>query len=361
MSKDYYKILGIERSSSADEIKKAYRKIAHKYHPDKKTGDSSKFKEANEAYSVLSDKKKRSEYDSYGRVFSDGGGNPFNGGGAGFGGFDFSGFAQGGQGVEFDLGDIFGDIFGGRGGSRGKDPRGRDISMDVEISFKDSVFGVSRKILLNKIHVCDECKGDGGEKGSLQKKCESCNGNGRIQEVKRSILGSFASERVCDTCVGTGKVPEKKCKKCAGARVIKGQQEITVAIPAGINHGEMIRLTGGGEAVAGGNSGDLYIKIHVENNKDYTKVGNDLHTDLHIKISDALLGSVYTLQTFDGGVELKVPQGVVHNELLRIKGKGVVLDTGKRGNILVRILIDVPQKLSKKAKKLVEELKEEGV
>jgi len=356
MAKDYYQVLGVDKKSSKDEIKQAFRKLAHKYHPDKSGGDEAKFKEVNEAYGILSDDKKRAEYDSYGRVFGDAGA----GAGQGFGGFDFSSYANGG-GFEFDIGDLFGDFFGGGSSRSASRRRGRDISIDVELSFEDSIFGVERNILVNKVSKCDDCSGTGGERGTDFKTCDTCGGNGSIREVKRSVLGSFATQRVCDACQGKGKIPENKCNTCHGEGVKKGEKEIKVKIPAGIENGEMIRLTQAGEAVAGGTPGDLYIKVHVHSHQFIKKDGVNLRTELNIKITDALLGAKYTIKTLDGTIDLKVPAGVAHHEILKIKNKGVPRGDNSRGDFLVRVNIQFPQKLSKKVKKLVEELREEGI
>ncbi|PIQ91563.1 MAG: molecular chaperone DnaJ [Parcubacteria group bacterium CG11_big_fil_rev_8_21_14_0_20_39_22] len=360
MSKDYYQILGVDKKAAKEEIKKAFRKLAHKYHPDKKDGDEVKFKEASEAYAVLSDDKKRAEYDAYGRVFSDGASAS---GGGGFGGFDFSDFVnQGGfgagQGVEFDLGDIFSEFFGGGGRSRTK--RGRDISIDIELPFEESVFGVSRKVLLTKTSVCDICEGTGA-KSSKTKTCSKCNGKGKMHETRKSILGSFSTTRTCDACYGKGTVPEESCDRCLGSGVRRKEEEITVAIPAGIDSGEMIRMNGAGEAVAGGVSGDLYIKIHVVPHKNFRKEGNNLITDLSVKLSSALLGGEYVLETLDGNITVKIPAGISFGEILRVKGKGVPVSGGRRGDLLIKINIQMPAKLSRIAKKAVEELKEEGI
>ena len=360
MSKDYYKTLGVEKNASKDDIKKAFRKLAHEHHPDKQGGNESKFKEINEAYDVLSDEKKRSQYDSFGSgAFN--GGQGF-GGEQGFGGFDFSGFQQAqGQGVEFDLGDIFGDIFSGFSGGRSQNRRGRDISIDISLSFKDAVFGVERKVLLNKVSTCETCGGNGAKKGSDMDTCGTCNGKGKINEVRRSIIGSFSQVKTCEVCHGIGKIPKEKCGTCHGKGTLKQDQEITVSIPAGIEHGEMVRLSGMGEAITGGQPGDLYIKIHVERDPQFKKEGNNLVMDLHIKLSDALLGTKIDIKTLDGTITLTIPEGVNFFEVLRVKGKGVPNQNGKRGDILVRILIDIPKKLSKDVKKSVEELRSKGV
>jgi len=362
MSKDYYEVLGVTRDASADDIKKAFRKLAHKYHPDKTGGDASKFKEVNEAYGVLSDEKKRAEYNAYGRTFNDagrsaGGGTGF---GQGFGGFDFSGFGNaGGEGVEFDLGDIFGEFFGGSQRERVK--RGRDISIDIELSFSESVFGAERKVLLNKTSVCDICSGSGAKPTTELKTCPTCNGKGKIHETRRSFIGTFTSTTSCGTCFGKGKVPKEKCEKCHGVGILKKEEEISVKIPPGVDSGEMIRLGGKGEAIVGGTAGDLYIKLHIKKHPIFRKDEFNLVMDLNIKLTTAILGGEYTIETLDGNITVKIPQGVSIGETLRVKGKGVPMDKNKRGDLLIKLHIQLPTKLSKSAEKLVEELKKEGV
>lgn len=366
MAQDYYHILGVDKKASKDEIKKAFHKLAHKYHPDKKGGDEKKFKEMSEAYSVLSDDKKRAEYDSYGRVFS-GSGGPTSGGGQGpFG--DFSGFG-GAEGFEVNLDDLFGgfsDIFGG-GGRRGE-RRGRDIQVDIELSFKDSVFGIERRVLVTKDSACSKCDGSGAEKGSKTKTCPTCNGKGQIVDSQRSPFGVFSVSRVCDTCHGQKTVPEKACTTCRGSGVEHRQEEIVVQVPAGIDNGQVIRMTGMGEAVSGGKMGDLYIKVHVSPDKKFRKEGYNLITDLPIKVTDALLGADYTLETLDGPTTITVPPLRSPDEILRVKGKGVPMghstgsgQGGKRGDILIRVKVEFPHKLSHDAKDILEKLKKEGI
>ncbi|MDO8619971.1 MAG: molecular chaperone DnaJ [bacterium] len=363
MSKNYYELLGITKSASPEDVKKAFRTLAHKYHPDKKGGDEAKFKEVNEAYSVLSDDKKRAEYDAYGRVFSGGAGQG-QAGPQGFEGFDFSNFAQGqgfggnANGFEFDLGDIFSDFFGGQ---REKIRRGRDISVDIELSFSESIFGVERRMLLNKTSACETCKGSGAKPGAKMETCKTCNGKGKIRENRRSIFGSVQTTRACDDCEGRGQVPSEKCAHCHGAGVTRKQEEISVKAPAGIEDGEVIRLGGAGEAIRGGTSGDLYIKVHVTKHQLFRREGTNLVMDLPVKLSSALLGDEYTIATLDGNVTVKIPEGIKPGELLRLRGKGVPIDRTRRGDLLIRITIDIPNKLSKEAKKLVEELKKQGV
>jgi molecular chaperone DnaJ len=355
--KDYYKILGIEKSASKDEIKKAFRKLAHEYHPDKTKGDdaaSAKFKEASEAYAVLSDDQKRQQYDTFGS----GGGPGFNGGG--FNGFDFSQFTQGanGQGFEFDLGDIFGDFFGGR--QRAQQRRGRDISIDIQVSFEESIFGVERDILVTKTSKCLTCEGSGAAAGTSMDTCKTCNGKGKINETRRSFIGVFNTTRVCDSCHGKGQVPKEKCQTCSGDGVLERQQEIVVKIPPGMEDGEMIRLGGMGEAISNGQPGDLYVKVHVKAHPLIKKEGVNLIMDHKIKLTHAITGEEQTIRTLDGDLEIKIPSGSNTGDILRIKGKGVP-HGNKRGDLFVRILVDMPKKLSRSASKLIEELKKEGL
>src|SRR3989338_9080576 len=329
MKKDYYETLGILRNASKDDIKKAFRKLAHKYHPDKQGGNEGRFKEISEAYNILSDEKKRAEYDSYGRVFTDGSGPT----GGGFGGFDFTDFAKGFQGEggqqgwDFDLGDIFGDVFGG---AREKVKRGRDISIDVELGFQESVFGTERRVVLNKPAVCGDCAGSGAHPGTVKNKCSVCNGKGKIHETRRSFFGTFSTARPCNNCRGTGEVPKDKCRACGGLGILKKEQEID-------------------------------IKIHVIPHKHFRKEGSNLVTDLNVKLSTALLGGEYVLDSLDGRLTVKIPQGVSFGEILRIKGRGVIGQRGKRGDLLIKVKIELPSSLTKDAERLVEKLKEEDI
>ncbi|MBI2482278.1 MAG: molecular chaperone DnaJ [Candidatus Vogelbacteria bacterium] len=355
--KDYYQILGVNKGASKEEIKKAFRKLAHQYHPDKPGGNDAKFKEVNEAYQILSDDSKRAQYDQFGNTGNFAGG----GAGQGFGGFDFSGFTNGQGGMEFDLGEMFGDLFGGgRGGSASRQKRGRDISVDIEVTFKESIFGTERAILINKINLCDNCKGEGAEPSTKLKKCTTCNGQGRVRETRNAFIGSFTTVVECSVCHGKGEVPEKACAKCGGKGTLKQSEEIKIVVPAGINHGEMIRMTGRGEAVARGVAGDLYIKVHVESHRTLHREGSDLLMDLTIKLSEALLGAERKIETLDGQLTLIIPEGVKYGERLRIKGKGVPKGS-KRGDLLVRVTFTTPTKLSRSARKLIEELKREGI
>ncbi len=359
--KDYYQVLGLQKGASKDEVKKAFRKLASQYHPDKKTGDEAKYKEITEAYAVLGDDKKKAEYDTYGHAFNGGGGHSQ---GAGFGGFSWADFAgqQGfnnGQGFEFDLNDIF-ENFGFGGGRQSRPARGRDVSIEINLQFKEAIFGTTRKILITKNSLCSHCKGTGAKDGAGTIDCATCSGNGKIRETRQSIMGSFTTVRECNVCQGKGKVPKEKCTYCAGVGVARGQEEIEVQVPSGLENGEVIRLTGRGEALQGGQPGDLYVKVHVESHSRIKRDGNNLIVALPVKLTDAMLGNTYEIETLDGSIEVKVPAGINHGELLRVKEKGVPGDRG-RGDFMIKVSIEIPKKLSKKAQKLIEDLRAEGI
>lgn len=356
MAKNYYDVLGVDKGAKKEDIKKAFYKLASKYHPDK-GGDAEKFKEVNEAYQVLSDDKKRKEYDTYGQTFN--GQGPHGAGG--FGGFNASDFEN----MHFDfgdLGDMFGDIFGGFGGGT-RVKRGRDISLEIDVTFKESVFGTERNVLINKVGTCDTCAGSGAKKGSEMITCTTCNGQGKIHDVKRTIMGNFQTVRTCEVCHGTGKVPKERCNDCRGAGVLNKREEIHVEVPAGISNGEMIRMGGTGEAVPGGQPGDLYVRINVQADKVWKREGNDLVIKHSIKLTDALLGSKQSIGGLDGQIDIDIPAGVSAGETLRVKARGVphVHDAKRRGDVLVKLDIAMPKKLSKKAMAYIEGLKEEGI
>lgn len=355
MAKDYYETLGVARSATKDEIKKAFHKLAHKHHPDKSGGDDAKFKEVNEAYQALSDDTKRQQYDTHGNVSNHGNAGGYAGQGYGSAGFDPS-----------DLGDIFNDFFGGGfggGGGGNRVERGRDISIDIEISFEESIFGAHRKVVLGKTSACDTCHGTGAKPGAKMKKCATCGGQGRVNQVRKSFLGSFQTVATCTACHGAGEIPEEKCKNCSGAGIQKKQEEIDINVPKGINNGEMLRMSGRGEAVSRGVAGDLYVRVHVKPHATYHREGYNLNMKLDVKLSDALLGAMYTIKALDGkSIEVKIPEGVKFGDTLRLKEKGIANPSrGKAGDILIQVNITTPTKLSSKAKKLIEELKNEGV
>lgn len=352
MAKDYYNTLGISKGSSKDEIKKAFHKLAHKYHPDKVGGDEAKFKEVNEAYQVLSDDQKRSQYDQFG---SDG---PNMGGGQGFGGFDFSNFQNGAGGFEFDLGDMFGDMFGG---GRQKQRRGNDLQTTINLTFKEAIFGIERELSIKKPSTCNTCDGSGAKHGTHLDKCSHCDGKGTVRNIQRTILGSIATTAVCDKCHGVGKIPKDPCTHCHGKGVVNESRTIKVSIPAGIQNGETLRLGGFGEAIQGGTSGDLYIRIGVAPHKTITRVGNDLVSTLSIKLTDALLGAEYAVETLDGNIPVTIPAGTRVGESMTLKGHGVPISSHKRGNFIIKLDISLPSKLSRNAKEIIEKLKDEGI
>ncbi len=361
MGKDYYKILEVDKNAGQDEIKKAFRKLAHKYHPDKKDGDEAKFKEVNEAYQVLGNEQKRKQYDQFGSTFDQQGGF-----GGGMNWDDFMRYAkQGGgggfQGMNFDmgdLGDIFGDIFGFGGGGRRSAgvPRGDDIEVDLALDFKEAVFGVKKTIELYKTVKCPNCHGNKAEPGSGFKTCEVCEGKGRVQEIRRTFLGAMRTERVCQQCQGDGKIPEKLCSKCSGQGVVKNKERIEITIPAGIADGSTLRVPGGGEAAAGGQNGDLYVRLRVKSDPDFERHGNDIYTEHKISFKQAALGDKIEITTLDGTVDLKIPAGTQSSTRFRLRGKGVPrLNAGGAGDFYVIIKVEVPKKLTRHQKKILEQ------
>jgi molecular chaperone DnaJ len=352
MSKDYYKLLGIERSASQDEVKRGFRKLAHKYHPDKEGGDEAKFKEINEAYQILGDKDKRTQYDQFGSAAFENGGQ-----GGGFGGF--SGF--GGQGVNFDfgnlgdLGDIFGNVFGGGGSRRQQASRGSDIEVDVVLSFKEMVFGVNKEVNLRKLCTCESCSGSGAKDGNLDR-CSSCDGQGVKRVGRRTPLGVIQTTVSCEECEGRGEIPKDRCDTCQGTGVHKADSSIEITVPAGIRDGEVIRARGRGEAAPyGGQSGDLYIRIFVKVDKVITRDDSDLRSTHSIGFTQAALGADVDVVTVDGNVSLTIPAGTQSGDVLRLREKGIDFES-KRGDHLVTIQVETPKKLNKKQRKLLEEL-----
>jgi len=355
MGKDYYKILDVDKGASQEDIKKAFRKLAHKHHPDKEGGDEAKFKEINEAFQVLGNPEKRRQYDQFGTTFDQGGPGFSAGGGPFGGGFQGAGFDMG------DLSDILGDLFGGAAGfgGRTRTKRGSDIEVDAEIEFKDAVFGKDEFLNLYKNAKCENCKGNAAEPGTKISTCPTCGGSGQVQSVQRTVFGSFQSVRPCTDCHGEGKKPEKPCQKCNGTGITKQSQQIKIKIPAGIDNGEVIKLVGQGEEGAyGGRAGDLYIHVHVRPDERFKRDGLNIISQEHITFSQAALGDKIDVLTLDGKVSLKIPAGTQGGQIFKLKGKGVPpLKGGSRGDHLVEILVIVPKKLSKEQKKLIEELK----
>lgn len=354
--KDYYQILGIEKGASDEEIKKSFRKLAHKYHPDKEGGDEAKFKEVNEAYQVLSDKEKRSQFDQFGTTFDQGA--P----GGGFeGGFSGSPFEGGGMNFEdIDLGDIFSNFFGGRRReARRPGPRqGEPITISLDILFEDAVFGTEREVELYKRVKCSACKGNGAEPGTKITTCSKCQGQGRVKQMQQTVLGAFAQVIVCPDCQGEGKIPESPCKKCGGDGRVKEYEKVKVKIPAGITGGQAIEIEGKGEAGdKGGPPGSLLVKINVSPHKVFDRDGYNLMVDFPISFTQAALGDEIEFDTLDGKIKLKVPSGVQSGKTIVVAGKGVPhLHGGGRGDLLVDVRVVTPSKVSKKEKELLHKL-----
>lgn len=362
---DFYEILGVSKNATDEEIKKAYRKLAHKHHPDKVGGDEKKFKEINEAYQVLSDKTKRAQYDQFGKNFGQGGFSGSSGQGFSGGDFDFSDIFSSARGGSFEFGggdfsDIFSDIFGGGRRNAGGKKRGQDIQVDLEITFEEMVNGTKRKIEIYKRSVCDKCFGTGGEPGSYQKKCSICKGTGQVKKNMRSIFGSFSQVSVCPECSGEGKFYEKKCSQCGGDGRVKKNEEIEIEIPAGILDGQTISISGAGEAgEKGAQSGDLYILVHILSHKKFVRKNQDILSEEKISFAKAALGGETKVETIFGELILKIPAGTQSGEIFRIKNKGVPnFQNRGQGHHLVKIIVEVPTRLNQRQKKLIQELQE---
>lgn len=354
--RDYYEILGIAKDASADEIKKAFRKLAVKYHPDKEGGDEAKFKEASEAYEVLKDATKRQRYDQFGHAGVGGSA------GGGYGGNPFEGF--GGQGMHFDfgdmgLGDIFGSFFGGGGGQqRRRDDMGRDVQTEISLSFEEAVFGAEKTLHITMNDVCSHCKGGRAEPGHDLKTCDTCGGSGQVVQQMNTIFGAIQQAALCRSCKGRGKIPEKDCSVCKASGVERTKQDITVKIPAGIDDGAVIRLREHGEAAANGNKGDLYLQVNVKPHKHFTREGDLILSNQHIEMVDAALGTEIKVETVDGPVTMKIPAGTQSGTDFKLSGHGVPHIRGEnRGAHIVTILVDTPTHLNKAQKDILESLK----
>ncbi|MDO4872403.1 MAG: molecular chaperone DnaJ [bacterium] len=357
MSKaDYYDVLGVKKDASADEIKKAFRRKAVEFHPDK-GGDEAKFKEVNEAYEVLKDKEKRQRYDQFGHAGVGGaggaaGGNPFEG----FGGFS-------GQNINFDFGsggfgDIFSDIFGGGfGAARNTGPKkGRDIEVEITLNFKEAVFGTETEISLNLDEKCEHCKGSGAEPGHGLKKCPTCDGKGQQTRVTQTLFGPIQQSTTCQTCGGKGEVPEKECSVCGGKGVARKKENVKLKIPAGIDDGATIRLSGRGEAIKDGENGDLYVHVRVRADKKFTREGDLILSEEKISMIDAALGAELEVETIDGPLKIKIPAGTQSHTDFKLSGHGVPhLRSERRGAHIVTIVVETPTRLSKKQKDLLRE------
>lgn len=359
MDLDYYQILGVERTASEDEIKRAYKKMAIKYHPDRNPGDKEaeeKFKQAAEAYDVLRDPEKRSRYDQFGKA-------GVNGGAGGFGGFN-------GHGMNMDdIFSMFGDIFGGRHGFGGfnsaenqtRQYRGSDLRLKVKVNLNDVMNGVTKKFKVRKDIICDECKGSGCEKGTSPETCSTCNGRGYVIRTQRSIFGMMQTQQPCPTCNGEGTIIKHKCHKCHGEGVVSGEEIIEAKIPAGVADGMMVNVPGKGNAAKhNGIPGDIQILIEEEPSKIFIRDENDLIYNLLLTVPQAVLGDDIEIPTVDGKVKIKIAPGTQPGKVLRLRGKGIPAIQGYgygKGDLVINISVYIPEKINDKERKLFEEIR----
>lgn len=361
-SKDYYEILGVSKSATQEEIKKAYRSKAKIYHPDSvgeggdKKAAEEKFKEATEAYSVLSDENKRTQYDRFGSDYAQ------NNGYAGYStgsGFDFSGFSNSGMGFDIDLEDILGSVFGGGFGgfktSKNGPAKGADLRYNMRLTFEEAIFGATKEISITRNEKCSSCSGTGSTSSSGSTKCSACNGAGKVQVVQNTIMGTFSTVKTCEKCMGKGTVIKDPCETCSGAGVVRKSKKIEVRIPAGIDDGQAIALTGQGDlGKNGGPNGDLFIVVSVAPHKTFRRRGNTISFETKIPFVKAVLGGVIKIPTLEGEESFNVPEGTQPDTTFVIKNKGVPTRTG-RGNLEFKIQIEIPKKLTDKQRELLEQ------
>lgn len=351
--RDYYEVLGVAKTASEDEIKSAYRKLAKKYHPDLNPGNAeaeAKFKEVNEAYGVLSDADKRAKYDQYGTADPQAG---FGGGGfsGGFGGFGSGGFSGGFE-------DIFENIFGGFTGSRRSNnapEQGRDLRVDMELTFEEAAFGTKKEINLTREESCDECGGSGAAKGTTAEVCQACHGSGQVRTTQNTVFGSFSSTQQCTACHGTGRIIRTPCKKCGGKGRIRRARRISINVPAGIDNGQAITLRGeGGQGKRGGAAGDLYVYFSVKPHKLFKRRGNDIYLEVAVSFANAALGAEITVPTLEDSIKYKIPEGTQPGTVFRIRGKGIKrLGGNDRGDMYITVGVEIPRRLSSKQKELL--------
>ena len=361
--RDYYEVLGVQKNATDEELKKAYRQLAKKYHPDanpnNKEEAEKKFKEVNEAYEVLSDKQKRSMYDQFGHSGPNGYSSDFSG----FSGFDgFSGFGGGNGGFDVDLGDIFSSFFGGSTRSQRQNGpvRGRDLRVRIEIAFEEAAFGITKEITINRDEQCDTCHGSGCKPGTTTETCKVCNGSGQVKSVQNTILGSFSSVRTCEHCGGSGKIISNPCVDCKGRGTVRKQRKIKVNIPAGIDKGQIISLRGEGEpGLRGGGPGDLYITVSVKPHSVFTRKGDSLFCNVHISFAQAALGAIIDVPTLSGVEQYDLAEGTQTGSIFTLKGKGIKNINGRgTGDLYFTVIVDVPKKLNSEQRDLLKRFAE---
>lgn len=348
---DYYQTLGVARTATAAEIKKAYRRLAHKYHPDKNGGDEDQFKKVNAAYQVLGNQQKRSQFDRYGHAFD---------------GSASAGHNPSGQGVHVDFGDFegMGDIFEQFFGGRGRQPRrsvrrGNDVGIDISISFEESASGTNQEVTHRIYQTCSRCRGNGAEPNTAIKECSRCRGSGQISTTRNTVFGAFVQRSICPDCGGEGKKAEVPCSQCRGDGREISPRTLEIKIPAGIADGQAVKLTGKGEAPAGGGvNGDLFATIHVRPHKQLRRDGQNIRSRVNVNMADAALGASVPVATLEGQTELKIPAGTQPATEIRLSGLGFPSLTGSnRGDQLVTVEVKIPDRLSRKQKKLLEEFR----
>ena len=345
--RDYYEVLGIDKSADESAIKRAYRTLAKKYHPDMNPGDKEaerKFKEVNEAYDVLSDPDKKAKYDQYGHAAFEPGGM---GGGSGFGGFGDMGF---------DISDIFSSFFGGGGGGSRRGPvRGEDINVHLTLTFEEAVFGVKKEISYQRIQKCSKCGGNGAAKGTSPKTCPTCGGSGRVRVQQRTPLGIMQTQKTCDACRGSGKIVEQPCDACHGNGYVRATKKLEVSIPAGIDDGQRVVLGGqGSDGREGGPAGDLYIFVNVRPHPVFEREGTDIYCEIPISFTEAALGAEIDIPTLEGSEKYQIPEGTQTGTTFTLRQKGVpVVNSKNRGNLNISVKVEVPKNLNAEQKELL--------
>lgn len=358
---NHYTTLGVDKTADQDEIKKAFRKLAHKYHPDKKGGDEAKFKEINQAYQILGDQKKRKQYDQFGRVFEQGQSEAS--------GFDFNSFNQEQGGFDFggiNLDDILQNIGFGFGGRNRKQDlnKGDDIQVIIKLKLEDTLIGLEQTVIISKMVECLRCNGQGGEPGTKVKECFACRGKGWVEQIRRTILGSVSQQTICPDCQGEGKIPEQPCNVCKGEGRVKQDEKINIFIPAGVDTGQVLKVNSRGDAgKRGGQPGDLFIKIFIKPHKVFGRRGDDLLINMPVTFSTAALGGEINVPTLSGKqLSLKIPAGTASGKVLRLSGKGIPHFNGwGTGAMFVELILNTPSKLNRKQKDILKQLQREGL